>query len=160
MGCGVMKARFVGFVVFAMGATSAFALDGPGRALVASNTLQIANNPVISSSERGNSVSRAFIPPYSGTVRVKWEVRSGDGTQVSASGNVAHTSACSQQPVTSTSPVAQTCDLRVTGGFPVIIEAAPLDNNNIVYLRNVSLSFTVVDFDGKAIVYDITQLPQ
>jgi hypothetical protein len=154
-----MKTTFVGFFVFAIGVTSAFALDGPGRALVASNTLQVANNPVTSSSARGSGVVRAFIPPYSGTVRVKWELRSGNGTAVNAYVSVAHIGECSGATVMSTTPVSQTCDIRVLGGFPVVINAYPQDSMNIVYLRNVSLSYTVLDSDGKAIAFEVPPAP-
>ena len=143
-----MKNTIVGLATLLLASAPAFALDGPGRALTASNTLQIRGGPA-QTSLPGDSVFNGFIPPYSGTVRVKWEVRSSDGTQVSVNVSVAHTSQCGDV-TTSTSFVAQSCDLRVVGGFPIGIEANATGTATVT-LRLVSLNYTVGDFDGKSI---------
>ncbi len=129
---------------------SALALEGPGRALAPSPTLlQAKNDPIIS----GEFVQRAFIPPYSGTVRVQWEVRSGDGTLVSGGAVVDHLSRC-QKDTMSTTFTSKGCNIRVAAGMPLYIFASPDSVSNTASLRNVRVFYRVVDSDGKMIVYD------
>ncbi len=133
---------------------SALALDGPGRALVASDTeLQIASDPVPDRRPPGNGVGRSFIPPYSGTVRVKWEVRSGDGGQVFSSAGVAHLSDCAR-PTISQTFVLKACNIRVAAGVPITILASPSAGTTVTSIRRVRIFYRVVDFDGEAIIYD------
>jgi hypothetical protein len=123
------------------------AQDGPGRALVAANVEQILDATAAASHQ---SVLRAFIPPYSGTVRVKWDARSRDGTVVVVAAVVKSLDSCSQQ-TTNTAYVSQSCDLRVTGGMPVMILASPDDSANTAYLKNVSLNYKVINARGETV---------
>ncbi len=136
---------------------SALALEVPGRALVASAAdadLQIASDPVLSGNP-GSSVHRSFIPPYSGTVRIKWEVRSGDGTTpVFSNVEVVHVSACSR-PSSSGAFVQKFCNLRVAGGVPITLTAVPDENTNVASVRNVRLYYRVVNSRGEAIIYEV-----
>jgi hypothetical protein len=145
-----MKNIVVALAAVVLASAPAVALDGPGRALVASDTLQLRGGPA-QTSDPHSTVFNGFIPPYSGTVRVKWEVRSSDGTQVGVVVSVAHTSEC-DHVTSSTSFVAQSCDIRVVGGFPLAIEASSTGAATVT-LRLVSLNYTVGDFDGKSIRY-------
>jgi hypothetical protein len=147
-----MKSVFAGFVAVLMGTPPALALDGPGRALIAANTEQIANDPVQTATNNAQ-VGRTFIPPYSGTLRVKWDIKSKDGTEVFGDVFVSHLSDCSKSS-TSMSYVTQSCDLRVTGGMPVNLVAAASQASNTVYLKNVSLNYKIVDSDGNTIPYE------
>jgi hypothetical protein len=133
---------------------SALALEEPGRALVASDTvLQISNDPELTG-EAGNSVQRSFIPPYSGIVRVTWEVRSVDGTPVSSSAQVIHVDSC-QRPTGSTAFVTKVCNIRVAGGMPITITAQPSTGDTVPSLRNVRLYYRVINAKGVAINYDV-----
>jgi hypothetical protein len=136
-----------------MAAAPALALDGPGRALVASNRIQkAANTPIVG--DPGTTIGTAFIPPYSGTVRLTWEIRSHDATQVDAVVFVEHLDSCAPTPTTSTTFVTQTCDLRVAAGMPINLSAAPSNGTNFVTLRRVQLRYRVVNSDGEAIVWE------
>jgi hypothetical protein len=156
-----MKTIIAALCVLAIGtganSGSAVALEGPGRALRASETpLQISNDPVLTGAA-GDSVQRSFIPPYSGTVRVRWEFRSGDGTDVFSGVEVTHVSNCDRSTV-STAFVGKACNVRVVGGMPVTIFAAPKVGTNVVELRNVRLYYRVVDSTGEAITYEVPQM--
>src|SRR5690242_6838741 len=147
-----MKKAVLGLATLLLATAPAVGLDAPGRALVASNAVQLRGGPA-QTSDPGGNVFNGFIPPYSGTVRLKWEVRSSDGAQVGVQIQVPHTSQCVDS-TTSTSFVAQSCDLRVVGGFPITIEAtAQGDAGNTVTLRFLTLDYNVVNFDGKPIRY-------
>jgi hypothetical protein len=140
-------ATAVAALTFALG--TALALEGPGRALVPSNTKQVSKNPAITGAA-GEEVSRTFVPPYSGTVRVKWEVQSGNGLNVVSGAEVPHLSSCTRSS-TGTGFQAMSCNIRVAGGMPVTVSASPDQNTNTASLRNVGLYYTVEDADGKAI---------
>jgi hypothetical protein len=137
-------------LIFGIG--TAVALDGPGRALVPSTTnLQVSNDAVLTGAA-GEEVSRTFIPPYSGIVRVQWEVRSGDGSNVVSTAEVRHLNSCTRN-VIGTAFKMKACNIRVTGGMPVTVSASPDQITNTAALRNVRLYYVVRDSDGKAIVY-------
>lgn len=130
----------------------ALALDGPGRALVPSTSkLQVANNPILTGAA-GEEVSRSFIPPYSGTVHVYWEVSSNDGTTVESGARVENVSVC-KKTTSGTGFIHKGCDLRVTGGLPVTVSASPDQITNTASLRNVRLFYEVEDSNGKSISY-------
>lgn len=150
-----MKNVLVALVAVVMGTLPALALEGPGRALIASNTEQIANNPVQTATD-GSTILVTFVPPYSGTVRVKWEFKSKDGTSVFSQADVSHISNCGAES-TGTAYTKGSCDVRVMGGMPINISAFASQTTNTAYLRNVSLSYKIVDSDGEIIPY---QLPQ
>jgi hypothetical protein len=149
-----MRHAIVGLALLAAAATSAVALDGPGRALVVSNQIQLANNPALTGGP-GSSVTRSFIPPYSGTVRLTWEIRSQEGANVEVDAFVEHLSNCSTDIVSSTSFVVQTCDIRVMAGMPVNVQAFPTSGTDVVTLRRVVLHYDVVDSNGKAIHWEV-----
>jgi hypothetical protein len=131
---------------------SALALEGPGRALLPSQTLlQAKNDPIISAT--GEHVQRTFIPPYSGTVRVQWEVRSSDGTIVFGGAGVQGLAFCAKDTM-STTFTSKACHVRVAAGMPLYIFASPDSDTNTASLRNVRVYYRVVDSDGKMIVYD------
>jgi hypothetical protein len=147
-----MRRFATAIAALAFGTGPSLALDGPGRALVPSATeLQVSKNAVLTGAA-GEEVSRTFIPPYSGEVRVKWEVQSGDGTNVASGAEVQHLSSCARHS-TGTGFQARACNIRVAGGMPVTVSASPDQATNTASLRNVGLYYTVVDSDGKAIVY-------
>ncbi len=155
-----MKIIIAAFCVLAIGTSanvgSALALDGPGRAVVASaadDDLRIANDPVLNGPP-GNSIRRSFIPPYSGTVRVKWEVKSQDGTRVSSTAEVNHLSVC-ERPTSSAAFVQKFCNLRVTGGMPITVLASPDESANVASLRNVRLYYRVVNSRGESITTEV-----
>jgi hypothetical protein len=135
----------------AFGIGPALALDGPGRALFPSTTLQVANDAILTGAA-GKEVSRNFIPPYSGIVRVQWEVRSGDGSNVVSAAEVEHLFSCKKNS-TATAFVMMTCNIRVAGGMAVTVSAAPTQATNTASLRNVRLYYSIKDSDGKAITY-------
>ena len=141
-----------------IGIGPALALDGPGRTLVPSTTkLQVSTKTVLTGAA-GEEVRRTFIPPYSGEVRVQWEVLSGDGSNVVSGAEVQHLSSCTRDS-TGTGFKARACNIRVAGGMPVTISASPDQSTNTVSLRNVGLYYTVEDADGKAIrIPGVTQL--
>jgi hypothetical protein len=148
-----MKNTVLGLAALLLATAPAAALDGPGRSVTASNTIELRGGPA-QTSDPGGAVFNGFIPPYSGTVRLKWQVRSANGSQVTVSASVAYVSDCGEINTSSTSFVAQTCDLRVTGGYPISVRAsAQADAGNTVTLRFLTLDYTVVDFDGKPIRY-------
>jgi hypothetical protein len=147
-----MRRFATAIAALAFGIGPALALDGPGRALAPSTTeLQVSNNPILTGAA-GEEVSRTFIPPYSGRVRVQWEVRSADGSNVVSAAEVKHLSSCTR---TSTGAGFQmkVCNIRVTGGMPVTVSASPDQSTNTVSLRNVGLYYTIRNSNGKAIVY-------
>jgi hypothetical protein len=147
-----MRSVILALAVAAMSATPALALDSRGRALLASDQVQFASNPALAS-EPGGTVGKSFVPPYSGTIRVSWEVRSQDGTQVSVQLQVNHLSNCSDF-TTSTSFVAQTCDIRVAGGMPLNVQAFA-GGTNIATLRRVVLHYDVVNANGRSIIWEL-----
>ena len=155
------KARHVIFALSAIAAIAvlspasagkALALEGPGRTLQPANLLQAKNDPVISAT--GDRVLRAFIPPYPGTVRVRWDVRSSDGSLVFSAAVVDHLSNCIQN-TTSKAFAAKVCDLRVAPGMPLYVYASPDSATNTALLRNVRVYYRVADSDGKTVVYDL-----
>ena len=147
-----MRRFATAIAALAFGIGPALALDGPGRALVPSTTeLQVSNDDLLAGAA-GEEVSRTFIPPYSGKVRVRWGVRSGDGSNVVSGAEVQHLSSCTRNS-TGTGFVVKACDIRVTGGMPVTVSASPDQNTNTASLRNVRLYYTVRNSNGKAIVY-------
>lgn len=148
-----MQKQIIGLVALVVGTGSALALNGPGRALVASNTLRINTAAVITSSDDGN-VQRSFIPPYSGKVRLKWEIKSSTGGTVGANAYVHAMSTCDQQATASTSFVTQTCDIQVVAGYPVVLNASS-GTGYQVSLRNVQMLFSIVDSDGKPIKFEV-----
>jgi hypothetical protein len=153
-----MKTIIAALCVLAMGAGPALALEGPGRALAVSDTvLQISNDAVVTG-EAGEDVIRSFIPPYSGVVRVKWELSSGDGTRLFSSAGVVHLSICERRAV-GTAFVMKTCDIRVAAGMPITVSAWPSNGDNTASLRNVRLYYRVVDSDGLSIIYDAPPSP-
>jgi hypothetical protein len=135
----------------AFGIGPALALDGPGRALFPSTTLQVANDAILTGAA-GKEVSRNFIPPYSGIVRVQWEVRSGDGSNVVSAAKVEHLFSCKKNS-TGTAFVMMTCNVRVAGGMAVTVSASPDQVTNTASLRNVRLYYSLKDSDGKATAY-------
>jgi hypothetical protein len=145
--------KIVGLVALIAATGPALALEGPGRSVVASNILQISNNPALTSNP-GSSVARGFIPPYSGTVRLKWEIKSNNGEVVTATVSVHSMSACDPQTTTSAAFVTQTCDIQVAGGFPVVINASANGGSAKVSLRKVEMLFTPLDSDGKPIRFE------
>jgi hypothetical protein len=148
-----MRMKIVGLVALIAATGPVLALEGPGRSVVASNVLRISTNPAVTSNI-GSSVVRAFIPPYSGTVRLKWEIKSSNGLSVSANVSVHSMSNCEEQTTTSTAFVVQTCDIQVAGGFPVVINASTSDGSTKVSLRRVEMLFTLLDSDGKPIRFE------
>ena len=131
---------------------SALALEGPGRALVPAATLQASVDAILNGAA-GDPVQRAFIPPYSGTVRVRWEARSGDGTVVFAQAWVNNLDVCYKTTTSKTfAPLG--CDVRVAAGMPLIVSGLPDAGNNTVSLRNVRVYYKVTDSDGKMTVYN------
>ncbi len=152
------RARHVMFAIAAVAALSlvsagkALALEGPGRALIPSQILQ-ANVNALVAGDAGERVQRAFIPPYSGTVRVRWEVRSGDGTLVFTQAAVDHLAFCSKTTINTTF-TSKGCDIRVAAGMPLYVFASPDSATNSASLRNVRVYYKVTDSDGKMIVYN------
>ncbi len=102
-----MRNTIIGGIALIVAAAPALALDGPGRALIASNTVQLAVLPV-QSGEPGLLISKGFIPPYSGTVRLIWEIRSEDGSPVNTEALVSHMSQCPTMSTSSMTFVVQT----------------------------------------------------
>jgi hypothetical protein len=148
-----MRKTIITLAALVAGAGSALALDDPGRALVASDTLRIAYNPAVTG-DPGISVRQSFIPPYTGTVRIKWQIKSSSGMSVGASADVHAISSCGNS-TTSTTFVTQTCDLRVVGGYPVTVTGNTNDGGTSVTIRHVQMFYNVIDFDGKAIRYEV-----
>jgi hypothetical protein len=146
-----MRRFATAIAALAFGIGPALALDGPGRALFPSTTLQVANNALLTGAA-GKEVRRNFIPPYSGIVRVQWEVQSGDGSNVVSAAEVEHLSSCKKNS-TGTGFVMMTCNLRVAGGMAVTVSASPDQITNTASLRNVRLYYSLKDSDGKAIAY-------
>jgi hypothetical protein len=144
----------LGLAALAIATGPAIALDGPGRALVVSNNVRAAANAAIAG-DPGEQVNRTFIPPYSGTVRLTWEIRSHDGTQVSASPFMIHVDGCPDRTTTSTSFVVQTCDIRVAGGAALIVRASTSNGANFVTLRRVQMKYDVVNSTGKTIDWEL-----
>jgi hypothetical protein len=149
-----MKSAVVGLVALAMGASTAVALDGPGRALVASNQIRLTVDGPFAGAP-GDDVRKSFIPPYSGTVRLTWQIRSKDGTDVGGEAFVNGLSFCPENITTSTTFVTQTCDIRVAGGTPVTVSSFTVNGTNVVTLHRVQLRYNVVDFDGKPNVWEV-----
>ena len=162
------KARHVLFAFSAIAAVAvlslvsagnALALEGPGRALVPSQTPLQASVDAILTGSAGDPVQRAFIPPYSGTVRVRWEARSGDGTVVFSQATVSNLDVCYKTTTSKTfAPLG--CDIRVAAGMPLYVFALPDAGNNTVSLRNVRVYYKLTDFDGKMIVYNDFAAPE
>ena len=151
-----MKTIIAGFAALLLGTASVAALEGPGRALIASaadSDLQISNDPVVAS-EPGEEISRALIPPYSGTVRVKWEMRSLDGTQVRGTTYVEDLSNC-ERLTRSTTFVQTYCNIRVAAGIPIVILGSVMEPANRILLRNMRLHYKVVDSTGESIIYEL-----
>jgi hypothetical protein len=148
-----MQKTIIGLLALVVGTGSALALNGPGRALVASDTLRINTAAVLTGSDGGN-VQRSYIPPYSGKVRLKWEIKSSTGGTVGANAFVHAMSTCDQQVTTATSFVTQTCDIQVVAGYPVIINATA-GTGNEVSLRNVQMLYSIVDSDGQPIKFEV-----
>jgi hypothetical protein len=146
-----MRRFATAIAALAFGIGPALALDGPGRALFPSTTLQVADNALLTGAA-GKEVSRNFIPPYSGIVRVQWDVRSGDGSNVVSAAEVQHLFSCKKNS-TGTGFVRMTCNVRVTGGMTVTVSASPDQITNTASLRNVRLYYSIRDSDGKAIAY-------
>jgi hypothetical protein len=108
------------------------------------------SNDAVLTGAAGSEVQRAFIPPYSGTVRVQWDVQSANGSEVSSGAEVAHLDECTRQ---TSGPGFKTvaCRIRVAGGMPIIVTATPDQGTNQVSLRNVRLYYRVKDSKGDAI---------
>jgi hypothetical protein len=148
-----MRNAIFALVALAIGSAPAVALDGPGRALVASNNVRIATNAAVTG-QPGASVGAAFVPPYSGTVRVAWEARSQEGAPVETDVGVMHLSRCSRTS-SGTAFVMKNCTLRVAGGMAVNIEAFPDSGTDVVTLRRVELRYDVVDSTGETVVIEL-----
>ena len=140
-------------VLSLVSAGKALALEGPGRALVPSPTLLQANVDAILTGGAGEFIQRAFIPPYSGTVRVRWQVRSGDGTMVFSAAGADRLGFCTNDTLSMTF-VSKVCDIRVAAGMPLFVYASPDTNTNTTSLRNVRVYYKVVDSEGKMIVFN------
>jgi hypothetical protein len=153
-----MKKNVVlGLAALATAPTSVAALDGPGRALVASDQVRLTVNDTLAGAP-GATIARSFIPPYSGTVRLSWQIRSKDGTEVRARVSVEHVSQCDDATTSSTTFVTQTCDIRVAGGMPVTLAAMPFDGTNVVSLHGLQLRYTIMDSNGKAIPWELPEV--
>jgi hypothetical protein len=137
--------------------SGAAALDGPGRALIASNVLRLsADTPRTSTSAVGTGF-KEFIVPYGGTVRVKWFLRSNE-TGKSVSVTIRSSIHECVDSTTSETYESQNCDLRVSAGDRVqasAIGAFDIGNPTMrssVTLRNVRLHWNVVDSTGTGAV--------
>jgi hypothetical protein len=131
--------------------SDASALEGPGRALAASNVLKLSADTTRS----GLIANKEFVVPYSGVVRVKLQYRSdGNGPQ-NVSLAVNSTIHNCPDSTTQTSFKAFTCDLRVVAGDRVRITATGFMTiypdppaQSTAFLRNVRLYWTVINSAG------------
>jgi hypothetical protein len=127
------------FAPLALGQT-----NGNGKALVASNVLKLRADTPRSTAE---SVSKQFVVPFAGTVRVRWQFKS-DG-----SGSMAYLSIHSEVDSCFASTArsiyqAGMCDLRVMRGGPISVSAY---GGPVVSIRNVRIFYDVVDHTGVGI---------
>jgi hypothetical protein len=138
-------------LLLAAATSGASALEGPGRALAASNVLKLSADTTRS----GLLASKEFVVPYAGVVRVKLQYRSdGNGPQnVSLAVNsTIHN--CSDS-TTQTNFKAYSCDLKVVAGDRVRVTAMGFMTvypdppaQSAAYLRNVRLYWTIINSAG------------
>jgi len=134
--------------------TAAQALEGPGRALIASNVLKLSAD----TQRSGFLIFKEFIVPYAGVVRVRYQYKSdGSGPQTVSLGI---TSAIDFNNTCGTSTSATTfqsgtCDLKVVAGDRVRLQAQGQmtffpdpPGQSTPTVRNVRLFWNVVNSPG------------
>ena len=139
--------------------SSAGALEGQGRALAVSNTLRLSADATRS----GLVVSKQFIVPYAGVIRLRYQFKSdGNGPQtVSVSVATAAENSVPDCSASTTATTFQTkvCDLRVVAGDRVTVFGSGMLNidpfdpgQSTVFLRNVRLFWNIIDSTGTGTV--------
>ncbi|MEA2987993.1 MAG: hypothetical protein QOG83_704 [Alphaproteobacteria bacterium] len=128
---------------------------GPNKALLASDALQAsADTERIGNSSIGQgSVTKKVQVPYHGTVRVTYEMRSTDGSQMR--GTVSTLTAQATGLTNSTTYVQIShSSLRVVAGADVTLSASREFgfSSGDVAVRNFRLYYDVVDFDGQPVL--------
>jgi len=97
----------------------------------------------------GPSFFKEFVTLYGGTVRIRWQVRTSDGSQAVSTGvfvgpNPVHDCDTSTQ---STGYVNEKCDVSVPAGVPIRIWVQVDSTNGPVkgFIRNAQLFFDLID---------------
>jgi hypothetical protein len=126
--------------------TPAFSqMTDTGRALVPSNVLRASAD----AERSGGRVGYAFIVPFAGEIRIRWEFKSdGSGaTATSEAGGLAHS--C-EPSTTAASYQRAICNARVMAGERLFVEVGSLASyrGHIAYIRNVRIYYNVVDNPG------------
>jgi len=118
--------------------------NGNGKALVASNVLKLRADTPRSSAQ---SVSKEFVVPFAGTVRVRWQFKT-DGS--GAEGYLTIHSEVDSCMASTRQATYQSgiCDLRVVRGGPISVSAY---GGPVVSIRNVRIFYDVVDHAGVGI---------
>jgi hypothetical protein len=127
------------------GAEALSQTNDTGKALVPSNVLRASAD----AERSGGSVGHAFIVPFAGEVRIRWQFRS-DGSGAAArseAGGVGHS--C-QSSTTAATYQQGVCDARVMAGDRLSVGASSLASyrGQIAYVRNVRIYYSVVDNVG------------
>jgi hypothetical protein len=127
---------------FFVAADASSQTNDTGKALVPSNVLRASAD----AERSGGSVGYAFIVPFAGQVRIRWQFKSdGSGaTARSGAGGMGH----SCQPSTTAATYQQgVCDARVMAGDRLSVGASSLASyrGHVAYVRNVRIYYNVVD---------------
>ena len=139
-------------------ATESVALEGPGRALIASNVLKLSAD----TQRSGLIATKEFIVPYAGVVRLRYQFKSDGGGPQTVSVTVTtaidfNNSSCNAS-TSATTFQSKACDVKVVAGDRLRVNAAGLMDFNppfaqsSVFLRNVRLFWNVVDSTGTGAV--------
>ena len=153
-----MKHSIIGLVsglVLAVAATNGAAAqtNNLGVALAASNVIRLSADTTRTG---GLGMTKEFIVPYAGIVRVWWQIKSNESGKVatvSAAGQIGNCTDSSTAQIF----VTQSCDLRVVAGDRILVTASGQVDlvtfiNSSVSLRNVRLKWNVVNATGAGAV--------
>jgi hypothetical protein len=118
--------------------------EGPGRALVASNVLRLSADTL----RTGQFITKEFIVPHAGIVRLRYQFRSdGTGTvSVSAGTSIDQNNSCSAS-TSSTAFQAKVCDIRVVAGDRLRVSGSSIMDPETFLFPNVSLRFARVSWN-------------
>jgi hypothetical protein len=144
---------FLAAALFFVGTGVGHALEGPGRALMASNVLKLSAD----TQRSGFFIVKEFIVPYAGVVRMRYQFKSdGLGPQtvtVSPTTSIDFNNSCGTT-TSATTFQNGTCDLKVVAGDRVRFQAQgqmaifPATGQSTPTVRNVRLFWNVVDSAG------------
>jgi hypothetical protein len=116
-----------------------------GKALVPSNVLRASAD----AERSGGSVAYAFIVPFAGEIRIRWEFKS-DGSGATARSEAGGLAYSCEPSTTAATYQRGLCNARVMAGERLLVGVGSLASyrGHIAYIRNVRIYYNVVDNPG------------